>query len=85
MAEELPKPAPNVLYGFVYQGANGLEAYANAYFPAVWDCWRDVSRPSAITRISVSSEVPAYLRKKAACGQLMSLFDERYFSIVGER
>ena len=84
MAEELAKPASGARYGFVYRGANGLESYSNAYFPAVWDCWRDVTSPTAIIRISASDDAPAWLQKKAAGKQLMALLGEGYYSVFGE-
>ncbi len=84
MAEDLSKREPGVRYGFVYRGASGLESYSNAYFPAVWDCWRDVASPSAIVRLPVNSDVPAWLQKKAADKQLMALLGEGYFSAIRE-
>ena len=83
MAQDLPKPASNARYGFVYKGANGLESYSNAYFPAVWDCWRDVACPSAIVRIPINDDVPAWLQKEASGKQLMSWLGEGYFSVFG--
>lgn len=84
MAEELAKPVSGARYGFVYRGANGLESYSNAYFPAVWDCWRDVTSLTAIVRIPTSDDVPAWLQKKAAGKQLMTLLGEGYYAVFGE-